>query len=322
MVKKDSVSIAVMASATALPLAAGVVFQWDGQSGVCQEVEPNPLMVQGQHAAFQVPEPLSAHHASPYWTTREIGRAPVVSLPLLEWKQEAACLTFSLAPGLLAATGPAVLAGVTGELVWVHWPEQREALSLAVHPVLVVHTPYEGLGAERVNIRPALRVADPLHQHSALVLHAALTGEGVPERLYAQALADALVGHFLRRYWASQPAVPAVRKGLSPYKLRCTTDYIQAHLAQGLSLAQLAAVSQTSPAHFARLFKQATRLSPHQYVLARRIAAAQHLLTATDLALSEIALQVGCADQSHFSALFRAHGGLTPTAYRDQTRMN
>jgi AraC-like DNA-binding protein len=320
MTTKDQVSIAGMASATALPLAAGVVLQWDGSSGVCQEAEPYRLT--GQHAVFQVPGPLTAHHASPYWTTREIGRVSIVSLPLSEWEQEAARLTFSLAPGLLAATGPAVLSGVTGELVWVHWPEQSEALTLSVHPVLLVHTPYEGLQTERVNIRPTLLVADPLLRHSALVLHAALTGEGEPGRLYAQALADALVGHFLRRYWASQPVVPAERKGLSPYKLRCTTDYIQAHLAQGLSLAQLAAVSQTSPAHFARLFKQATRLSPHQYVLARRMAAAQHLLTETDLALSEIALQVGCADQSHFSALFRTHGGLTPTAYRDQTRMN
>lgn len=320
MAKQDSVSIAVMASATALPLAAGVVLQWDGRSGVCQEVGPNPLTVQGQHAAFQVTGPLTEHPASPYWTTREISRVPVVALLLKEWEQEAARLTVSLAPGLLAATGPAVLSSVTGELVWVHWPEQSEALTLSVHPVLLVHTLYEGIGAERVNIRPALLVADPLLQHSALVLQAALTGEGVPGRLYAEALADALVVHFLRRYWASQPAVPEVSERLSPYKLRCTTTYIQAHLAQGLSLAQLAAVSQTSPAHFARLFKQATGLPPHQYVLARRMACAQQLLTETDLPLSEISLQVGCADQSHFSALFRAHVDLTPKAYRDKTR--
>ena len=47
---------------------------------------------------------------------------------------------------------------------------------------------------------------------------------------------------------------------------------------------------------------------------------AKRLLAETDLPLSEIALQVGCTDQSHFSALFRAHVALTPTAYRDQTR--
>jgi len=79
-------------------------------------------------------------------------------------------------------------------------------------------------------------------------------------------------------------------------------------------------VSQTSPAHFARLFKQSTSLSPHQYVLARRMASAQHLLAETGLSLSEIGLQVGCADQSHFSALFRVHVGLTPKAYRDKTQ--
>jgi AraC family transcriptional regulator len=47
---------------------------------------------------------------------------------------------------------------------------------------------------------------------------------------------------------------------------------------------------------------------------------AQQLLAETDLPLNEIALQVGCADQSHFTALFRTHFALTPKAYRDHAR--
>jgi transcriptional regulator GlxA family with amidase domain len=50
------------------------------------------------------------------------------------------------------------------------------------------------------------------------------------------------------------------------------------------------------------------------------MAEAQRLLAQTDLPLSEVALQVGCVDHSHFTALFRAHVTLTPTAYRDKTR--
>jgi RNA polymerase sigma-32 factor len=124
----------------------------------------------------------------------------------------------------------------------------------------------------------------------------------------------------IRRSCAARPPLPERSGGLLPYKLRRTTAYIQAHLAQELSLAQLASVAQTNPAHFARLFKHATGLAPHQYVIACRMEQAKRLLAETDLPLSEIALQVGCTDQSHFSALFRVHVALTPTAYRDKTR--
>jgi AraC-like DNA-binding protein len=47
---------------------------------------------------------------------------------------------------------------------------------------------------------------------------------------------------------------------------------------------------------------------------------AKRLLAETDMPLSEIALQIGCADQSHFTALFRKHVALTPKTYRDTTK--
>jgi AraC family transcriptional regulator len=110
-----------------------------------------------------------------------------------------------------------------------------------------------------------------------------------------------------------------VTGGLSLYKLRRTIAYIKDHLEQDLSLVTLAAVGETSPAHFSRLFRRATGLPPHQYVIRCRMKRAKQLLAETDLPLSEIALQVGCADQSHFTALFRVHIALTPKAYRDHT---
>ena len=108
--------------------------------------------------------------------------------------------------------------------------------------------------------------------------------------------------------------------GLTPSKLHRTIAYIKAHLEQALSLLELAAVAQTSPTHFARLFKHATGLTPHRYVITCRMEQAKQLLAATDLPLSEIGLQVGCADHSHFSALLRQYVSTTPNAYRNTTR--
>jgi AraC family transcriptional regulator len=186
-----------------------------------------------------------------------------------------------------------------------------------VYPALIVHATDASLQAERIKIVPYVHTHDPLLQHMALVLRAAIEGEGVAEQRYATSLADALVVHFLRRYALSRPSLPAVTGGLAPSKLHRTIAYIKAHLAQALSLAELAAVAQTSPTHFARLFKHATGLAPHRYVTTCRMEQAKQLLAATDVSLSEIGLQVGCADQSHFTALFRKYVATTPKAYRN-----
>lgn len=204
--------------------------------------------------------------------------------------------------------------------MWVAWQEKIESSTLFVHPVLLGHAFYESLQLERVTIVPSLQADDPLLHHMILVLQATVTGKGEMGRLYAEALADALLGHFLRRYVTAPRALGEASGGLAPYKLQRTLAYIQAHLEQELSLTTLAAVAQTSPTHFARLFKHATGLAPHLYVTLCRMEHAKRLLAETDWTLVEIAHEVGCADQSHFTALFRTHSAMTPKVYRDHRR--
>jgi AraC family transcriptional regulator len=209
---------------------------------------------------------------------------------------------------------------VSGEVVWVYGQEKTESLPPSVHAALLVHALDLSLQEARITIVPALPIHDPLLQHIALVLRATLAVEDNAGQLYATSLADALVVHFLRRYAASRQSLHQVTGGLAPYKLQRTITYIKTHLAQALSLATLATVAQTSPAHFARLFKNATGLAPHQYVIMYRMEHAKRLLTTTDMSLSDIGPQVGCADQSHFTSLFRKHVSMTPKVYRNTTR--
>ena len=319
MAAKGSVAKAMVASTTLLPQAAGMTLHWDGSSGVCRQVGSQTFAAPVQQSSFQVKgQPATEHCARSYWTTSEIRLVPAISPQVIEWEYEAAFVTFDLAPVLLADTAHEGIPRASGELVWVRSQEKdTESPTPAVHPALMMHATYESLQAERITIVPCLKADDPLLQHTALVLQAAVEGEGVAGHLYAESLADALVVHFLRRYVAARQSMKELTGGLSPYKLRRTTAYIKAHLEQELSLA---AVAQTSPAHFARLFKDATGLPPHQYVITCRMEHAKQLLTETDVPLSEIGLQVGCADQSHFTALFRTHALLTPKAYRDSTR--
>jgi AraC-like DNA-binding protein len=318
MAEQPGISRAVMASATPLPQAAGAMLHWDDSSGVCGDVESHTFSASVRQPSFQATEPpVTAHRATPYWTTGQIGRVPTIPPQAMAWEKEAALLTFSLPPVLLVATVRTVLPGATGELVWLPWQKQTASPFPTVHPVLLVHAPYASRQAERVTLVPALHAHDPLLHHMALVLQAAIEGEGEAGRLYAAVLADALVGHFLTRYAVSRSPLGQATGGLALAKLQRVITYIEGHLEQALSLTTLAAVAQTSPAHFARLFKQATGRTPHQYVITCRMAYAKRLLVETDMPLSQIGPQVGCADQSHFTALFRKHVSMTPQAYRN-----
>ncbi len=321
MAKQASPSSVVATGATPLSVVPGVTFQWNASTGVCHEATSHKLSEQPWF--FQATGlPVTDSPLSPYWTTREICLVDGLSPQAIGWEREAARTTFSVAPVLLVHPRYSILPGITGELIWVPWSQQITALFSVVRPVLLIHTLHKDKAAqtEPLTIVPYFPASDPLLHHIMLLLQAAFRGKGVLEQLYTQSLADALAVHFLRRYSATQPPLGEITGGLSPYKLRRTTFYINAHLEQELSLATLAAVGETSPAHFSRLFKHATGLAPHQYVIRCRMERAKYLLAETNISLSEIALLVGCTDHSHFSALFRTHVAQTPTTYRDNAR--
>jgi AraC family transcriptional regulator len=300
------------------PLMSGDTFHWDGRGAASRNLGCMYASEPTGCAAWLALPPEAGYRASPAVSTRPMCFIRPTPVLAIDWAKEAARLTLYLDPELLLAPLNTRLPGTTGALMWVHGHD--ECLTPSVHPALLVHTAHTSLQVECAELVLHLSIHDPLHYHIAMVLEAAVDAEGEAGQLYAEALAEALAVHFLRRYAAAQPARREVTCGLTPYKLRRTVAYIQAHLEEKISLVQLAAVAQMSPTYFAHLFKQATGLAPHQYVSLCRIEHAKRLLAETDMPLIEISIQVGCADQSHFTALFRRYVAMTPNAYRSTTR--
>jgi AraC family transcriptional regulator len=238
----------------------------------------------------------------------------------IDWACEAASLVVSVDQGLLLVAARDAIPAVTGELVWIYREGQAQCPTLYVYPALLVHSVSNVLQIDRVKLVPHLHPGDPLLYHMTLVLQAAIDAAGPPGCLYAEALTNALVVHFLKRYAACRPPTEACPGGLSTPKLRRTTAYIETHLAQELSVRELAAVAQTSPAYFARLFRQATGQTPYQYVIRCRITRAKRLLRETEWPIIEIGQHVGFTDQSYFTSVFRKHVTMTPKAYRGSTQ--
>ena len=135
------------------------------------------------------------------------------------------------------------------------------------------------------------------------------------ERLFSSSLAHDLISHALLSQIGRREGL-RLNGGLAPNRRQQLRNYIQANLAQPLTLGQLAGLCALSEYHFARMFQLSFGLPPHRYVLAQRLRHAQHLLRHSTLALSEIALSCGFASASHFSNRFRQAFGGTPGHYR------
>lgn len=96
-------------------------------------------------------------------------------------------------------------------------------------------------------------------------------------------------------------------------------DYLHAHLAERITLEQLAAVAGLSPFHFLRRFRDAHHATPQQLLMALRLERAKRLL-AQGRAPAAVAAETGLADQAHLTRAFAWRYGVTPARYQRQLR--
>jgi AraC family transcriptional regulator len=133
-------------------------------------------------------------------------------------------------------------------------------------------------------------------------------------QLYAETMAACIAVHVGRDAIGVRNAKRSA--GLSKETLRRLLDFIESRLDVGTSLQELAAEACLCRAHFAACFRNSTGMSPHKYVMERRIAAAKTMLEGAALPLSEVALACGFSSQTHFTDCFKRTTGLTPAQYR------
>ena len=201
------------------------------------------------------------------------------------------------------------------------WHLEREGevrhLHLYLSPTLIQQIATSAdIDPDTVEFVDTLGMFDPRIETIALSLLSELRSEGLGGRLYVESLANILGIHLLRQHSSvKQPSLPRA-VGLDRATLRRVSTYIEEHLAEDLSLSELAAVAYLSSYHFARLFKASTGFAPHQYVIGRRIERAKLLLSTTNWSLAAIAHAVGFAHESHLALHFKRLTGLLPSASR------
>lgn len=130
-----------------------------------------------------------------------------------------------------------------------------------------------------------------------------IVGTGGPDQLPVVRLVEMILMELRRQAMPDTPVARAIR-------------HIHYHMAEPLTLDDLAEAAGMSRFHFARSFQRATGQPPMEYLRARRVEAARHFLTTSTLPLRAIAPQVGLVDEAHLSRVFKRTTGLSPGEVR------
>ncbi|HEX2392796.1 MAG TPA: AraC family transcriptional regulator [Solirubrobacterales bacterium] len=93
-------------------------------------------------------------------------------------------------------------------------------------------------------------------------------------------------------------------------------DLVDSRYFEPLDVARMAAAAGLSRAHFSREFRRAFGVSPHEYLLTRRLERAATLLRNTDRSVLEVCSSVGLRSLGSFTTSFKRVYGRTPTEYR------
>lgn len=180
-------------------------------------------------------------------------------------------------------------------------------------PALLQNLSLELTGSHRQPEFAAGLLVNTRLANNLLRLHEAMHS---PVRISALAIQTEWLSqlHFL--FTQSGAIRPSEVKGtLAPAQWQTIKDYCLAHLSEKITLDTLASLCVLGRFHFLRQFKQTIGMTPHAWLLRLRLEHACTLLAEGTQTLTEVALNVGFYDQSHFNRAFRQAFGVPPSGY-------
>ncbi len=202
------------------------------------------------------------------------------------------------------------------------WSTPKENILVGLAPGRLAEAAYGEFGRGGFELFPPPPAQpDPHALQMAQLLREEILRKERASRLYIDSLLTMLSIHILREYSslgenAGTRGRRVARGGLAPGTWRLIRDYVQEHLAEALTLQELAGIAGLSASHFLRAFRETVGQPPHRYVRELRVERAEQMIAESDLPLKAIAQVTGFASASHLISTMRKLRSVTPGAIR------
>ncbi|WP_266170531.1 helix-turn-helix domain-containing protein [Dyella subtropica] len=196
--------------------------------------------------------------------------------------------------------------------------QPARSLLLRLTPSLLLDTADAmGVSSRDAALAPSIHLRDPQIERIGWMMQAEDHDSYPGGRIFADSLASALAARLLVLQSRRGMSNTKPSRALPAWRLRHVIEYVEAHLDEDLTLAELASVAGFSLSHFKPLFKQAVGMPVHRFVLERRVERARIRLLEGGRSLTDIALEAGFAHPSHMARCMRRVLGLSPSQIAD-----
>jgi AraC-like DNA-binding protein len=141
---------------------------------------------------------------------------------------------------------------------------------------------------------------------------------GWNSELYVETLLTLLLNQLVRcaSNLGQQRRLTYRKGGLPGWRLKQALELLEGNPSAAPSLAKLAGQLQLHPTSLCRAFKASMGVTPHRYLLLRRVMCAKEMMSDTDRTITDIAADRGFNSSSQFSFVFRRIAGMSPREYR------
>ena len=136
-------------------------------------------------------------------------------------------------------------------------------------------------------------------------------------KLFIENILSILAFHFVKNYSKEQsPRLVENVNGFTSKELEKALYYIDENMAENFKIEKLAKEFGISKFYFIKRFKSSTNVTPHQFIIKKKLERSKNLLKEGSLSLTDITYMLNFSDQSHFSNSFKKMYGMTPREFR------
>jgi len=170
---------------------------------------------------------------------------------------------------------------------------------------------------ENCTFAEAYHIRDPNLEYIFRLLLSEIQAGNRNGKLFIENIVSVLAFHFVKNYSEEQsPKLIENVGGFTRKELENVLCYIDKNLSENFKIEELAEVFGGNKFSFIKRFKTSTDVTPHQFIIRKKLERSKNLLKEDSLTLTDITYMLNFFDQSHFSNSFKKMYGMTPREFR------